>query len=104
METTFSEPTLRLSERKIEERLIPEILGTPARTMHRGNDEQGEQEEEAQPDMVRSVAVIVNVPSEENKMQFSIEYDMYVKEKKVFKNNMIKAYATIFDYYSMIMQ
>ena len=45
-ETIFPEPTLHLSETRIEERPIPEILGTPARPMQRSDDEEGEQEEQ----------------------------------------------------------
>ena len=44
-----------------------------------------------------SVAMTVSVPSEEDKMTFSIKYEMYVKEKKLYEDKMIKTYATIFD-------
>ena len=44
------------------------------------------------------------VATEEEKMIFKIEYDQYVKKKELYENNMIKAYATIFDYCSKTIQ
>ena len=44
------------------------------------------------------------VATEEEKMIFRIEYDQYVKKKELYENNMIKAYATIFDYCSKTIQ
>ena len=42
--------------------------------------------------------------TEEDKMIFKIEYDQYVKKKEQYENNTIKAYATIFDYCSKMIQ
>ena len=83
IEKAFTELTLWLSETRIEQRpVIPKIQGTPARPMQRGNNDEVEQEEEEpQPDTITLMAVTINIPSEEDKMHFSIKYEIYVKEK-----------------------
>ena len=45
-----------------------------------------------------------SVATEEEKMIFKINYDQYVKKKELYENNIIKAYATIFDYCSKTIQ
>ena len=94
---TFREPTLWTTGMRTKEREV-EILITPAKILREGD--------ELQPDEVRSemIEVVVAILSEEDKINFKIDYKMYVKEKKLYKDNMIKAYATIFDYCSSIVQ
>ena len=46
----------------------------------------------------------IAMSTEEEKMIFKIEYDQYMKKKEQYENNMIKAYATIFEYYSKTIQ
>ena len=46
----------------------------------------------------------VAVAIKEEKMIFKIDYDLYVKKKELYENNIIKAYATIFEYCSKTIQ
>ena len=41
---------------------------------------------------------------EKDKMIFKINYNLYVKKKEQYENNIIKAYATIFDYCNKTIQ
>ena len=52
----------------------------------------------------KTISQVVPIATEEEKMIFKINYDWYVKKKEQYKNNMIKAYVTIFDYCSKTIQ
>ena len=48
--------------------------------------------------------MIIANSSEKDKMKFKINYEMHVKEEKLYKNNIIRAYTTISYYCSTIIQ
>ena len=47
---------------------------------------------------------MVAISSKEDKMKFKINYKMYIKEEILYKDNIIRAYATSFDYCRITMQ